>query len=198
MELTPKLNKALIEARVDIHNPQFDSQNPHFKSRFASLKAVIASVIPPLADHGIAVIQDLQTVEGGIACYTHLLHESGEEKTYGPLIMRATKQDPQGYASASTYARRYHLQAVGGVVGDDDDDGNSASESNFTSVAARSKLRNKLLKAIDEGDDQTVVQLSDEMDNDQKAEMWGLFNAPQKKQLKEAKERFHEAEKADE
>ena len=190
-----EINKALIAARMDIHNPQFDSTNPHFKNKFASLKAVIAAVIPPMAEHGIAVIQDLKTVDGGIACYTHLYHESGEEKTFGPLVMNATKSDPQGYASASTYARRYHLMAVGGVVGDTDDDGNAASESAFGSVAKRSTLRNKLLKAIDDGDDQAVVQLSEEMNNDQKAEMWELFNIPQKKQLKEAKERFIESEK---
>ena len=192
-----EINKALIAARADIHNPVFDSENKHFKNRFASLKAVIAAVIPPLAEHGIAVVQDLQTVDGGLACYTHLYHESGEEKTFGPLIMQPTKAGPQEMASLSTYARRYHLMAVGVVFGDEDDDGNAASESAFSSVAKRSTLRNKLLKAIDDGDDQAVVELSGEMDNDQKAEMAGLFNTPQKKQLKEAKARFIESEKTE-
>ena len=37
-----------------------------------------------------------------------------------------TKDDLQGYASASTYARRYHLMAVFSVTGSEDDDGNAA------------------------------------------------------------------------
>jgi len=127
-ELTPKLNAALVKARADIQNPHFDSSNPHYKNKFASLKSVVNAVIPTLAEHGIAVIQDLQTIDGGVACYTHLCHESGEEKVFGPLVMNATKPDPQGYAAASTYARRYHLMAVCVVVGDEDDDGEAASK----------------------------------------------------------------------
>jgi hypothetical protein len=46
---------------------------------------------------------------------------------FGPLAMPATKPDAQGFGSAATYARRYALMAVAGVVGDDDDDANAAT-----------------------------------------------------------------------
>ncbi len=39
-----------------------------------------------------------------------------------------SKNDPQGYGSAATYARRYSLAAAVGVAPDDDDDANVASE----------------------------------------------------------------------
>jgi len=39
----------------------------------------------------------------------------------------ASKQDPQGYGSALTYARRYSLQAACGIA-PEDDDGNAASK----------------------------------------------------------------------
>ncbi len=39
----------------------------------------------------------------------------------------ANKQDPQGYGSALTYARRYSLMAVCGIA-PEDDDGNAASK----------------------------------------------------------------------
>lgn len=123
-----ELTKAFIEARKEITNPHFDQVNPHFKSKFASLKSVINATIPIAAKHGISVWQDLQEAEGGIHCWTILSHASGEEKTFGPLFIPCTRNDAQGYASASTYARRYHLQGVFGVVGDADDDGNAASE----------------------------------------------------------------------
>ena len=127
-EMTTKLNAALVKARAEMKNPSFDSNNPFFSSSFASLKSVIATVTPVFAEHGLAFIQDLQTIDGGVGCYTTILHESGEEKTFGPLVMMPTKHDAQGQGSAATYARRYHLMAIAGVVGDVDDDGNSASK----------------------------------------------------------------------
>jgi hypothetical protein len=42
--------------------------------------------------------------------------------------MRPSKADPQGLGSATTYARRYALSAILGIVTDDDDDGNMASQ----------------------------------------------------------------------
>lgn len=129
MNTTPNLNKAWNKARTEIANPKFDSENSHFRNKFASLKSVIEATIPIAAKHGIAVFQELVTTDGGIGCITHLCHESGEEKSFGPYVNKPTKLDPQGEASASTYARRYSLQAVFGVVGEAGDDGNAASAS---------------------------------------------------------------------
>jgi hypothetical protein len=42
--------------------------------------------------------------------------------------MTPTKHDPQGMRSATTYARRYGLSAILGIVTDDDDDGNASSQ----------------------------------------------------------------------
>jgi len=57
---------------------------------------------------------------------TVFLHESGETWESGPLHVPAAKQDPQGYGSALTYARRYSLMAACGIA-PEDDDGNAAS-----------------------------------------------------------------------
>jgi hypothetical protein len=148
---TPELNKALVAARKEIKNPKFDSLNPHFKSKFASLKSVIEATVDVAAKHGIAVHQDLQEAEGGMRCYTHLCHESGEEKTFGPLYFPCTKQDAQGYASASTYARRYHLMGVFAVVGDVDDDGNAASQEN----KMPKKQASEIARLLDEANPET-------------------------------------------
>lgn len=124
---TPKLNKAWAEVMQEIENPSFDSKNPHFGNEFASLKSVIKATVPVAAKHGIAVFTELVTTDHGIGAYVHLCHESGEEKRFGPYSNRPTKNDPQGEASASTYARRYALQSLFNVVGEKDDDGNAAS-----------------------------------------------------------------------
>jgi hypothetical protein len=122
-----KLAEALAKAQAEMSNPKFDKLNPHFKNKFASLASVRDAVIPVLAKHGIACIQDLTNVEGGVACTTILLHSSGQQINLGPLKMPVSKADAQGFGSAATYARRYHLMAAANVVGDEDDDANSAT-----------------------------------------------------------------------
>jgi len=54
-------------------------------------------------------------------------HESGETLECGKLHVPAAKQDPQGYGSALTYARRYSLMAACGIA-PEDDDGNAGSK----------------------------------------------------------------------
>jgi hypothetical protein len=157
------LAKALAAAQGEMSNPQFDSANPHFKNRFASLAAVRNAVIPVLARHGISCSQDLRTVENGVACVTVLTHESGQQQMFGPLVIPATKPDAQGFGSAATYARRYSLMAVAGVVGDDDDDANAASgkPAQAESIDPRgdlgknvdTRLVNKWVKAVTESQD---------------------------------------------
>lgn len=150
---TPELNKAWVAMQADMSNPAFDSENPHFRNKFASLKAIIRATVPVAAKHGIAVFTELVTLDGGIGAYVHLCHESGEEKRFGPYLNRPTKMDPQGEASASTYVRRYALQSVFNVVGDNDDDGNAASAQS-TNKMPESEAK-QLAKLIDNANIET-------------------------------------------
>jgi hypothetical protein len=59
-------------------------------------------------------------------CETVFVHESGEMLECGIVHFPAVKQDPQGYASALTYARRYSLMSACGIA-PEDDDGNAGS-----------------------------------------------------------------------
>jgi hypothetical protein len=109
-------------------NPPKDGENPHFKSRFATLAGVRDAVLPVLSKHGLSVIQSTGSGERGPSVTTLLLHASGQWVECDPLCLPAVKQDPQAYGSALSYARRYSLMALAGVVGDDDDDGQAASK----------------------------------------------------------------------
>lgn len=124
---TGQISAALAKAQAEMSNPGFDSANPHFRNKFASLAAVRNAVVPLLAKHGIAMSQDLKSVDGAVACTTILMHSSGQRLMFGPLVLPVSKNDAQGFGSAATYARRYSLMAVAGVVGDDDDDANAAT-----------------------------------------------------------------------
>lgn len=125
-EQISELAVALVKATLELKNPALDAENPFFKNKYASLAGVRDTVTPTLAEHGLAVVQLLGHEPDGITCETVLLHTSGQwlsERLYMP----ATKKDAQGYGSAITYARRYALMAICGVVGDVDDDANAAT-----------------------------------------------------------------------
>jgi hypothetical protein len=117
---------AFVKAQADFGPALKSNTNPHFKSRYAGLDACIEAVIDALHKHGIALVQRTLPCESGVTVETVLIHSSGETLSGGPLHVPASKNDPQGYGSALTYARRYSLMATCGIAAEDDD-GNAAS-----------------------------------------------------------------------
>lgn len=122
------LATALHAFQKDAPPIHLDATNPHFRSKFASLGNVVSAVRPILNKHGLVYAQFPTNIDGAPALETMLIHaESGEDiAAVTPLIL--AKNDPQGYGSALTYARRYALLSILGLVGDEDDDANSASD----------------------------------------------------------------------
>jgi len=118
---------AFVKAQADFGPALKSNTNPHFKSRYAGLDACIEAVIDALHAHGIALVQRTLPCESGVTVETVLIHTSGETLSGGPLHVPASKNDPQGYGSALTYARRYSLMATCGIAAEDDD-GNAASK----------------------------------------------------------------------
>lgn len=117
---------ALLAAQKATEFAKKDATNPHFKNKYADLPAVIEAVKPALNAAGIVYIQTASPSDDNrLHLTTMLMHESGEWIS-DTLVMPLPKQDPQGYGSAMTYARRYALAAITGVY-QDDDDGNAAS-----------------------------------------------------------------------
>lgn len=119
-------SEAFVKLQSAIKPAIKDATNPAFKSKYADLGAVWEAVREPLSEHGFGVVQAPQFEGETMWLETTLLHVSGEKMT-SRYPLRPVKQDPQGYGSAITYAKRYALSAMLGVVADDDDDGNLAS-----------------------------------------------------------------------
>lgn len=107
----------------DIH---FDSEVSYGKTRFkyASLGAIISTVQPVLAKHGLVFTQLLDD-EGVVI--TRLYHAESGESIESSLYIKAKSNDPQGVGSAITYAKRYSLSSMLGIVAEDDDDAKSAA-----------------------------------------------------------------------
>jgi hypothetical protein len=126
------LAPALVAASADLKAVHKDRANSHFKNKYATLDAIVDTVRPVLAAHGLAVVQGAttpHTTEGGtlvaFAVATRLVHSSGEWiETHA--LMPLAKLDPQGAGAALTYGRRYGLSALLSLATDDDDDGEAA------------------------------------------------------------------------
>jgi hypothetical protein len=131
-----KIASALVAAQKAFAPALKTATNPHFKSRYADLSACVEAVIDALNTNGIALIQKQHPSEGGVAVETVFVHSSGETLSAGVLHVPAAKQDPQGYGSALTYARRYSLMAACGIA-PEDDDGNAASKKQPAGMSAQ-------------------------------------------------------------
>jgi hypothetical protein len=131
------LAASLVTAQTNIKSALKDSVNPHFRSHYADLASVVTACKSALNDEGIAVVQSPEPSEPGqIKLQTVLVHKSGEWMA-GTITMPLQKNDPQGYGSALTYARRYGLAAMVNVCSGEDDDGNAASGQNGKQAAPK-------------------------------------------------------------
>ena len=140
---------ALVKAQKAFCPALKTNTNPAFKSKYADLSACIEAVVDALNDNGIMVSQRTLECESGVTVETVFLHESGEQFSSGPLHVPASKQDPQGYGSALTYARRYSLMTACGIA-PEDDDGNAGTKSAPKAAKLSQKDAAAFLAAIKE------------------------------------------------
>jgi len=118
---------AFVKAQKEFGPALKTNSNAHFKTKYADLSACVEAVIDALNNNGIGMLQKTHQDDTGVTVETVFLHESGESLSSGPLHVPAAKNDPQGFGSAMTYARRYSLMAACGIA-PEDDDGNAASK----------------------------------------------------------------------
>lgn len=182
---TGKLDAALAKAQGEIEAASKDARNPAFKSRYADLTAVWTACRPALAKHGISLTQwPVHGDDGRLHIITRIAH--GGEWLKAHFSIPVTKQDPQGYGSAITYAKRYTLAAALGVVADEDDDGNAASGRNNYQAAAPARMPETPRVVESVGD--TYVRKFNEADTAEAFEdevtkaraAWSRFNAADK------------------
>lgn len=115
---------ALSKAQGEFTSVKFDKANPFFNnSKYASLSATQEMFRPILSKNNLALIQSI-TIEGeDYFLETILTHGSGQFLS-DKIKLLLDKKSMQGLGSAITYAKRYSAQAILGICGDDDDDGN--------------------------------------------------------------------------
>lgn len=134
---------ALAKARLDFKPVIKSAANPFFKSKYADLAGILEAVIPALSVNGLAVYHTTKE-DGDLILVTTLAHISGEFVS-GEYPVIPVKQDPQGYGSAITYARRYAISAMLSIAAEDDD-GEAASGRNTAPAAKVASVSGAAMK----------------------------------------------------
>ena len=176
--MTTNIAAAMVKAQRSFGPALKDRTNPAFKSKYADLGSCIDAVMSALNAAGIALIQRQHPHDGGVCIETVFIHESGEQISAGMLTVPASKQDPQGYGSALTYARRYSLMAAC-CIAPEDDDGNEASKPRQAAPAMDMSVKaqaDRLKTGIAAGDAAGVVKYLAEMPEAAFNAVWALFD----------------------
>ena len=112
---------ALAAAQSEMTGVKKGSVNPAFKSRYADLADVVAAVSPALNAQGIAFFATGVVIDGERYMRTVLAHGASDTQIACDVPLIVTKNDMQGYKSATTYAKRIGLESLTGVAPADDD-----------------------------------------------------------------------------
>lgn len=165
-----ELTKALINVQRNVNGAKTNKVNPHLKNKYADLASVWDTCRELLADNGLAVTHTFEdSAADTVKCVATLLHVSGQSIT-SSLTMKLAKSTPQEVGSAATYARRYTLAALVGIVIDDDDDGNKASKpakpaNELEGTKAEIRAALKVYKGADKEDIISECQIAQETGN---------------------------------
>ena len=135
---------ALSVAQAEINPAEKNATNPHLKNKYANISAIYDAVREVLPKHGLCVVQTMLPTDGTRAhVRTTLAHKSGQWFASECVMPLDRQGGAQGMGSAITYARRYSLSAILGVVADEDDDGNGAQGRNSRAQAEKDRAAAK-------------------------------------------------------
>ena len=140
-----ELAKALAAAQQELSPAPKNAKNPGLGNKYADLQSCISTLQAVLPKNGLAFTQTiLPAGENMVSVATMLMHTSGQW-VRGictlPTVGNRGVNAAQAAGSAITYARRYGLSAIVGLVADDDDDGNAAAPSRKQEQAVQKAVR---------------------------------------------------------
>lgn len=123
------LDSALLAFQSEGINLQKSAINPHFKNRYVPLDTLMGQVLPILNRLGLVLLQFPTTVDvSAPGLRTRITHAESGEFIEDTMVLVLDKISPQAQGSALTYARRYSLMAILGLVADEDSDGAKPAE----------------------------------------------------------------------
>jgi len=134
---TTTLAQSLLAFQAKSIKLQKASFNPHFKTKYLGLESLMPEVVPVANECGLVIVQMPTSVDGVPSLTTRIIHAASGEFIESTMPLAITKPDPQTFGAALTYARRYGLMAMLGLVADEDTDGHSPRSSAGTGEPSR-------------------------------------------------------------
>ena len=160
-----EISGALVALQLAQCSATPDKINPRFKSKYTSLESLQKAVLPTLAEHGVALIQNptLETTPEGsiVVVQTLLTHPSGEYLLARSASAPLDRTDIQAVGSTITYLRRYSAAGILSIIQalptEDDDDGNAATPET-PSTPSLNPMMPAIITGYDEKRQQCVVK----------------------------------------
>ena len=126
-KVTEQLLENLIKCQKKLTHAPKKGANPFFNSDYVPYEALRDHVEAIYSEHKIYIHQVSHRCEKGVGIETIFVGHGGAISN-GIVEIPAPKNDPHGYGSAQTYAKRYSLALACGIGGEKDDDGNANSK----------------------------------------------------------------------
>jgi len=134
--MSTKINdiaKALAEFKKAMPELKTD-KSAGGRYKYQSLPALLSSISPAMAKHGLSCLQPVHTIADTSYVITMIIHSSGqylrsatavpEKYTMAGKVV-ITKENLQAMGGALTYTKRHALKSMLGIDADEDTDGNS-------------------------------------------------------------------------
>jgi len=135
--VTPEFAAALSKCQGMLSSVGKDREvKGTYSFKYATLSNIWEVIRQPLTINGLSLIQLPSVGERKVTIETRLQHSAGGWIS-SIIEMPVAQQTPQGIGSALSYARRYALSAMLGVVSDDDDDDGVAAANSSNTVERR-------------------------------------------------------------
>lgn len=150
------MHEKFLKAQQEIASTKIIKDSQAQYGKYLSLHSLMAAVLPILHKNGLTLVQGVTNKDGQPALTTRISDgENGIESTMYLLLANPT---PQGQGSGITYARRYALCSMLGIVADEDDDGQRAEKaSSISSQQLKTISESLVAKGIAAKDQQAVL-----------------------------------------
>lgn len=156
-ESIKEITAAIAKVQGELKPIAKDKDNPIAHSKYANLDSINQELLPLTSKNGLAVMQYPVTKDNKIGCGTIVTHTSGEYLHFEPYLITVAENKRMSVAQEGgatiTYAKRYQISAIFGIVTDEDQDGaqpepqptgnNSGNSQGYQKQGQSNKARNQ-------------------------------------------------------
>ena len=149
-----RANKAMVKAQREMTPVATDAMNAQTRSKYASYAALDKALRPIYTKHGFSLSFDTSPGDPGwVTVVCHVAHSGGHSRTHQvtlPADGIGAKGNPvmtktHAAGSAMSYGMRYLLKLIFNVaVGEDDDDGNRAGQTQTITQEQADELASRI------------------------------------------------------